>query len=49
MILFYFHQHDLWFWLGSAAFRTEKWELGVRAYSRCTNIEPDVCKSLDLS
>ncbi len=39
----YFYQHDLWFWLGSAAFRTEKWELGVRAYSRCTNIEPDVC------
>ncbi|CAF4599532.1 unnamed protein product [Rotaria sp. Silwood1] len=34
-------QHDTWFWLGSAAFRTEKWELGVRAYSRCTNIEPD--------
>ncbi|CAF0767576.1 unnamed protein product [Rotaria sordida] len=34
-------QHDIWFWLGSAAFRTEKWELGVRAYHRCTNIEPD--------
>ncbi|CAF1483268.1 unnamed protein product [Adineta ricciae] len=34
-------QHDTWFWLGSSAFRTEKWELGVRAYSRCTNIEPD--------
>lgn len=34
-------QHDLWFWLGSAAFRTEKWELGIRAYGRCTNIEPD--------
>ncbi|UJR28856.1 hypothetical protein I4U23_010080 [Adineta vaga] len=34
-------QHDTWFWLGSSAFRTEKWELGVRAYSRCINIEPD--------
>ncbi|CAF0750035.1 unnamed protein product [Adineta steineri] len=34
-------QHDTWFWLGSAAFRTEKWELGARAYSRCTNIESD--------
>ncbi|CAF2114729.1 unnamed protein product [Rotaria magnacalcarata] len=34
-------QHDTWFWLGTAAFRTEKWELGVRAYSRCTNIETD--------
>ena len=35
-------QYNAWFMLGSAAFRTEKWETSVKAFRTCTTLEPDV-------
>ena len=35
-------QYDAWFMLGSAAFRSEKWETAIRAFRRCTNLDPEV-------
>ncbi len=28
--------------LGSAAFRTDRWETAVRAFRYCTNLDPEV-------
>ena len=35
-------KYDAWFMLGSAAFRSEKWETAIRAFRFCTNLDPDV-------
>ena len=35
-------KYDAWFMLGSAAFRSEKWETAIRAFRSCTNLDPDV-------
>ncbi len=32
--------------LGSAAFRSEKWETAVKAFRSCTNLDPDVTLKL---
>lgn len=37
-------QYNAWFMLGSAAFRTEKWDIAARAFRTCTHLEPDVIK-----
>jgi hypothetical protein len=35
--------------LGSAAFRTDKWETAVKAFRYCTNLDPEVsCISFHL-
>ena len=39
-------QYNVWFMLGSAAFRADKWETVDKAFRTCTHLEPDV--SLDL-
>ena len=35
-------KYDAWFMLGSAAFRSEKWETAIKAFRFCTNLDPDV-------